>query len=45
MLNDEDIVRGAVSGHHAPSHSDEIGYANEIGTDYAPVDERQAIAG
>lgn len=45
MLSDEDIVRGAVSGHHAPSHSDEIGYASEMGADYAPVDEQQAVPG
>lgn len=45
MLSDEDIVRGAVSGHHAPSHNDEIGYASEMGADYAPVDEQQAVMG
>ncbi len=36
MLNDEDIVRVVwclVIG--APSHSDEIGYASEMGADYA----------
>ena len=45
MLSDEDIVRGAVSGHHAPSHSDEIGYASEMGENYAPVDEQQPVMG
>ena len=45
MLSDEDIVRGAVTGHHAPSHNDEIGYASEMGENYAPVDEQQPTMG
>ncbi len=42
----EDIVRiDAVSGRHAPSHSDEIGYAQRMGADYACRSDSKAVPG